>query len=57
VDALGLDEKNTGADIVIMKSANEVTHMVRAVKSLLRRIPKKPAAPQTAPPKSRRQNA
>lgn len=31
VDALGLNESNTGADVVIMKSANEVTHLVRAV--------------------------
>lgn len=31
VDALGLTEGNTGADVVIMKSANEVTHLVRAV--------------------------
>jgi CheY-like chemotaxis protein len=41
-DALGLDQKNTGADAVIQKSANEVAHMVRAVRKLLR--PKKPAA-------------
>jgi CheY-like chemotaxis protein len=31
VDALGLTEGNTGADVVIMKSANEVAHLVRAV--------------------------
>lgn len=41
-DALGLDEKNTGADAVIQKSANEVTHLLRAVSRLLRR--KKPPA-------------
>ncbi len=41
-EALGLDEKNTGADTVIQKSANEVSHMVRAVRKLLR--PKKPAS-------------
>jgi len=41
VDALGLNEAGTGADAVIQKSANEVTHLVRAVNRLLRR--KKPA--------------
>ena len=35
VDALGLTEKSTGASVVIMKSANEVQHMVRAVTRLL----------------------
>ena len=41
-DALGLDEKTTGADVVIQKSANEVTHMLRAVRRLLR--PRKSAS-------------
>lgn len=41
VDALGLSEQNTGADVVIMKSANEVQHLIRAVSRLLR-SPKKP---------------
>lgn len=45
VDALGLDEESTGADVVIQKSANEVSHLVRSVKRLLNRKPvKKPAA-------------
>jgi CheY-like chemotaxis protein len=45
VDSLGLSEETTGADVVIQKSANEVSHMVRAVARLLRRKPaKKPAA-------------
>jgi CheY-like chemotaxis protein len=44
VDALGLSEENTGADVVIQKSANEVSHMVRSVARLLRKKPvKKPA--------------
>jgi CheY-like chemotaxis protein len=55
VDALGLNEGNTGADVVIMKSANEVTHLVRAVNRHLsgavRRKGPKPAAPA---PKGRR---
>jgi len=42
VDTLGLNEASTGADAVIQKSANEVTHLVRAVNRLLRR--RKPAA-------------
>src|SRR5690242_15532963 len=42
VDALGLNEASTGADAVIQKSANEVTHLVRAVNRLMRR--KKPAS-------------
>ncbi len=41
VDALGLDERNTGANMVIMKSANEVAHLVRAVTRLLK-SPRKP---------------
>src|SRR5580704_4250881 len=44
VDSLGLNEETTGADVVIQKSANEVSHMVRAVARLLRKKPvKKPA--------------
>ncbi len=38
-DVLGLDEETTGADFVMMKSANEVTHLVRAVNRLLNRKP------------------
>ena len=37
VDALGLNEESTGADVVIQKSANEVSHLVRAVARLMRR--------------------
>jgi len=49
VDALGLDEKSTGADVVIQKSANEVAHMVRSVKRLLNRKPvRKPAAVESS---------
>jgi CheY-like chemotaxis protein len=45
VDSLGLNEESTGADVVIQKSANEVSHLVRAVARLLRKKPvKKPAA-------------
>ena len=41
VDALGLNEENTGADAVIQKSANEVAHLIRAAGRLLRRKPVK----------------
>jgi CheY-like chemotaxis protein len=48
VDSLGLSEANTGADVVIQKSANEVSHLVRAVGRLLRRKPgRKPAGSET----------
>ncbi len=48
VDALGLNEHSTGADVVIQKSNNEVAHLVRAASRLLRR--KKPPQSQTRPP-------
>jgi CheY-like chemotaxis protein len=34
VEPLGLTEKTTGANVVIMKSSNEVQHLVRAVQRL-----------------------
>ena len=50
VDGLGLTEANTGADVVIPKSAHEVTHLVRSVNRLLRRAtPKKPAGSHRPP--------
>lgn len=42
VDTLGMNEASTGADVVIQKSANEVSHLIRAVNRLLRRKPVKP---------------
>jgi CheY-like chemotaxis protein len=55
VDTLGLNEATTGADSVIQKSANEVTHLVRAVNRLLRRkASKKPATGDTRALKSKR---
>ena len=54
-DALGFDEANTGADIVIQKSANEVSHMVRGVRRLLRKTaPKKPIKRARPTTKSKR---
>lgn len=46
-DALGLNEENTGADVVIQKSASEVNHLIRAINRLLKKqIAKKPPASQ-----------
>jgi two-component system response regulator HydG len=41
VDTLGLNEATTGADVVIQKSANEVSHLIRGVNRLLHRKPVK----------------
>jgi CheY-like chemotaxis protein len=46
VDPLGLNPENTGADAVLSKSANEPALLVRAVKRLLNRIPRKPPSSQ-----------
>jgi CheY-like chemotaxis protein len=54
VDSLGLDEENTGADVVIQKSANEVSAMVRAVRRLLRKEAQKKPPRGHAPPLKRR---
>jgi CheY-like chemotaxis protein len=54
-ETLGLGTTATGADVVLQKSANEVTHLVRAVNRLLRRkAGKKPAASQAAPKAKRK---
>lgn len=42
-DSVGLRSENTGADVVIQKSANEIASLVRYTKRLLNH-PKKPAA-------------
>ena len=54
VDMLGLNEASTGADVVIQKSANEVSHLIRSVNRLLRR---KPVKSQSAPLKAKRKSA
>ena len=58
-DTLGLNESNTGADIVIQKSAHEVSHLIRSVHRLLRKQQqpaKKPAAIQTGAKPDRRKS-
>ena len=49
-DTLGLNEANTGADVVIQKSAHEVSHLIRSVNRLLRiqHSGKKPPASQAS---------
>ena len=55
VDTLGLNEENTDADVVIQKSANEVSHLVRAVTRLLRpKVAGKPPRSVTAAPRAKR---
>jgi CheY-like chemotaxis protein len=36
-DTLGLNEANTGADVVIQKSSHEVSHLIRSVARLLKK--------------------
>ena len=51
-DALGLNEENTGANVVIQKSNHEVTQLVRAVNGILRKqVAKKPPGSSPGPPK------
>jgi len=56
VEALGLNEKNTGADTVIMKSAREVQHLTSAINRLLRAARKPPARESSAAVARRRTN-
>ena len=54
-ETLGLAETATGADVVLQKSSNEISHLVRAVNRLLRRqAAKKPAASQPRPKAKRK---
>jgi CheY-like chemotaxis protein len=47
VEALGLDEKSTGADIVIAKGPNEISYLLRAVARLLaRNVARRPPGSQ-----------
>lgn len=56
VGQLGLTEENTGADVVIAKTANEAAHLIRAVKRLLSatHTRRKPPAPQNGGPLKRK---
>ena len=58
VEALGLTESSTGADVVLPKSANELTHLTRAVSRLLRPpASRKPPHRQAGPAKTKRHHA
>jgi CheY-like chemotaxis protein len=47
VDALGLDEKSTGADVVIAKGTHEIAHLLRSVSRLLtRNVTRRPPGSQ-----------
>jgi len=54
IGRLGMNEASTGADVVIQKSANEVSHLIRSVNRLLRR---KSVKSQSASPKAKRKSA
>jgi CheY-like chemotaxis protein len=57
VEALGLTESNTGADLVLAKNATEVTHLIRGVSRLLRqKSVKKPPASQRMATKAKRKS-
>ena len=48
VEPLGLTEQNTGADAVLIKSANEPAQLMRTVKRLVNRTVRKPPGSQKA---------
>lgn len=55
-DVLGLNEQTTGANTVIMKSANEVQHLIRSTGRLLK-LPRKPVASERSISPGRRKAA
>src|SRR4051794_14689158 len=57
-EVLGLDEQNTGANVVIAKSATEINHLVRAANKLLHAEPtRKPVGSHTRPRMAKRANS
>lgn len=56
-EAVGLSEANTGANIVIQKSAQEVAQLIRGVNRLARLAPKKPVRAQGASSAARKRKA
>jgi CheY-like chemotaxis protein len=54
-EPLGLNEENTGADVVLTKCAGEVPQLLRAVNRVLRRQTRKPPHTQGGTPKTRQQ--
>lgn len=51
VEALGLTEATTGADVVLPKGPNEVTHLIRTVSRLLKPGVRKPAGSHRSAPR------
>jgi len=56
-DTLGLNEANTGADVVIQKSSHEVTHLIRSVNRLLRNLRQPPRKPTGSQGKNEKRKA
>ncbi|MEZ5351498.1 MAG: response regulator [Bryobacteraceae bacterium] len=56
-ETLGLGQKNTGADVVIQKNANEIPQLLRAVRSVLRGAIRRPAKSEGPAPRTRRKKA
>ncbi len=57
VEALGLTEANTGADVVLQKSSQEVSHLSRSVKALLKRRKPPTGDPGATPGEPERKKA
>ncbi|MGQ9918717.1 MAG: response regulator [Bryobacteraceae bacterium] len=57
VEALGLNEQNTGADTVIMKNAREVHHLTSTVQRLLTAARKPPASETSSRQKAARKTS
>jgi CheY-like chemotaxis protein len=58
VDSVGLNEANTGADVVLSKSSSEVPQLIRAVNRVLRKkAARKPPATQQSTLKAKRTHA
>ena len=49
-DTLGLNEANTGADVVMQKNAHEVSHLIRLVNRMLRQLQPGKKPPGSQPP-------
>jgi CheY-like chemotaxis protein len=53
IEPLGLTEQSTGADVVLGKTANEATQLVRSVKRLLNQGTRKPPGSQPPVPRAK----
>ena len=55
-ESLGMSDAATGADVVLLKSNNEVAHLTRAVARLLKKPARKRPASEPGPSKPRRRS-